>query len=74
VSLGFDSSPLTAGPLRYIVPILLIAGALLAIASSFSLTVSRGSKALVGRLGQLKQLRLKQLRLPDLNLPGRKKS
>jgi hypothetical protein len=74
VSLGYDQNPLTAGPLRYIVPTLLIAGALLAIASSFSLTVSRGSKALVARLGQLKQLRLKQLKLPDINLPGRKKS
>jgi hypothetical protein len=74
VSLGYDRNPLTAGPLRYIVPILLIIGALLAIVSSFSLTVSRGSKALVARLGHLKQLRLKQLKLPDINLPGRKKS
>jgi hypothetical protein len=74
VSLGFDQNPLTAGPLRYIVPILLIAGALLAVASSFSLTVSRGSKALVARLGHLKQLRLKQLKLPEFHLPGRKKS
>ena len=74
VSLGYDSNPLTAGLLRYIVPILLIVGALLAIASSFSLTVSRGSKALVARLGHLKQLHLKQLKLPDVNLPGRKKS
>jgi hypothetical protein len=74
VSLGFDSNPLAAGPLRYIVPILLIAGALLAVASSFSLTVSRGSKALVARLGQLKRMHLKQLKLPEFNLPGRKKS
>jgi hypothetical protein len=74
VSLGFDSKPLTAGPLRYIVPILLIVGALLAVASSFSLTVSRGSKALVARLGQLRQLHLKRLKLPEFNLPGRKKS
>jgi hypothetical protein len=73
VSLGYDQNPLTAGPLRYIVPILLIVGALLAVASSFSLTVSRGSKALVARLGHIKQLRLKQLKLPEFNLPGRKK-
>lgn len=69
VSLGFDSSPLAAGALRYIVPILLIAGALLAVASSFSLAVGRGSKAVVARLGHLKQLKL-----PEFNLPGRKKS
>jgi PBP superfamily domain len=69
VSLGFDRNPLAAGALRYIVPILLIAGALLAVASSFSLAVGRGSRALVGRLGQLRQLKL-----PEFNLPGRKKS
>jgi hypothetical protein len=69
VSLGYDSNPLAAGALRYLVPVLLVAGALLAIASSFSLTVSRGSKALVARLGQLKQLKL-----PEFHLPGRKKS
>lgn len=69
VSLGFDRNPLTSGALRYIVPVLLIAGALLAIASSFSLTVGRGSKALAARLGQLKQLKP-----PGFNLPGRKKS
>jgi hypothetical protein len=69
VSLGYDSNPLTAGGLRYVVPVLLIAGALLAVASSFSLAVGRGSKALVARLGQFKWLKL-----PELNLPGRKKS
>jgi hypothetical protein len=69
VSIGYDSNPLTAGALRYVVPILLIAGALLAVASSFSLAVGRGSKALVARLGQFKWLKL-----PELNLPGRKKS
>jgi hypothetical protein len=74
VSLGYDQNPLTAGPLRYIVPILLIIGALLAVASSFSLTVSRGSKALVARLGHVRQLHFKQLKLPGFNLPGRKKS
>jgi hypothetical protein len=69
VSLGYDSNPLAAGALRYIVPILLIAGALLAIASSFSLAVGRGSRAVLARLGQLKQVKL-----PEFNLPGRKKS
>jgi hypothetical protein len=69
VSLGYDSNPLTAGAMRYLVPILLIAGALLAVASSFSLAVGRGSKTLVARLGQLKQVKL-----PELNLPWRKKS
>ncbi len=69
MSLGYDSNPLTAGGLRYVVPILLIAGALLAVASSFSLAVGRGSKALLARLGQFKWLKL-----PELNLPGRKKS
>jgi hypothetical protein len=69
VSLGYDSNPLTAGAARYVVPILLIAGALLAVGSSFSLAVGRGSKALAARLGQLKWLKL-----PEVNLPGRKKS
>lgn len=69
VSLGYDSNPLAAGALRYVVPILLIAGALLAVASSFSLAAGRGGKALVVRL-----LLLKQVKLPELQLPGRKKS
>jgi hypothetical protein len=69
VSLGYDSDPLTAGAARYVVPILLIAGALLAVASSFSLAVGRGSRVLVARLGQLKRVKLS-----DLTLPGRKKS
>jgi len=74
VSLGYDSNPFAAGAARYVVPILLIAGALLAVGSSFSLAIGRGGRALVARLGQLKQLQLKHLKLPALSLPGRKKS
>jgi hypothetical protein len=69
VSLGFDRNPLAAGALRFIVPVLLIVGALLAVASSFSLAVGRGSRALAARLGQFTQVRL-----PGFHLPGRKKS
>jgi len=69
VSLGYDKSPLAAGALRYIVPVLLIAGALLAISSSFSLAVGRGGRAVAARLGQFKHVKL-----PGWHLPGRKKS
>lgn len=86
VSLGFVSNPFTSGVAKFAVPILLIAGALLAVAGTFSLAIGRGSTAVLvrlrksrlgqSRLGQsrLGQSRLAQSRLARLRLPRRRKS
>jgi hypothetical protein len=60
VHLGYVANPSASGAARYAVPILLIIGALLAIAGSFSLTIGRGGNAALAWIR----------RLP---LPGRKK-
>jgi hypothetical protein len=62
VSLGFVTDPFKSGVARYAIPILLIAGGLLAVAGSFSFAIGRGSSAAVARL--------RRLRLP---LPRRSK-
>lgn len=63
VSLGFVTDPFKSGVARYAIPILLIAGGLLAVAGSFSFAIGRGSSAAVARL--------RRIRLP---LPRRSKS
>jgi hypothetical protein len=45
VSLGFDTHPGISGLTRYAIPILLIAGGLLAVAASFSFVIGRGGSA-----------------------------
>ena len=50
ISLGFVSNPLTAGLLRYALPILLIVGALLGVGGSFALAIGRGGAVAVTRL------------------------
>jgi hypothetical protein len=66
ISLGFVSNPLTAGLIRYALPILLVAGALLAVAGSFALAI--------GRSGAVAMTRLRRLRVPRVTLPRRTKS
>jgi hypothetical protein len=62
VSLGYDSNPTAAGVARYAVPVLLVAGALLAVAGSIALAVGRGGSAAI--------VWMRKLRFPKL--PGRK--
>jgi hypothetical protein len=66
ISLGFVRFPLTAGLIRYALPILLAAGALLAVAGSFALAIGRG--------GAVAMTRLRRVRLPRMTLPRRNKS
>ena len=63
VTVGYDSNPATSGIARYAVPVLLIAGALLAVGGSFALLVGRSGSAVA---------RLRRLQL-SVRLPGRKK-
>ena len=63
VSLGYDSNAATSGIGRYAVPVLLIAGALLAVGGSFALLVGRSDSGVA---------RLRRLQL-SVRLPGRKK-
>ncbi len=65
VSLGYDAHPATSGIARYAIPVLLIAGAMLAVAGSFVLLAGRGGAAAIALT--------RRLRLPGLRLPGRKK-
>jgi hypothetical protein len=62
VSLGFVTDPFKSGVARYAIPILLIAGGLLAVAGSFSFAIGRGSSVAVAQL--------RRVRLP---LPRRSK-
>jgi PBP superfamily domain len=70
ISLGFVSNPLTAGLLRYALPILLIAGAMLAVGGSFALAIGRGGAVAVSRL---RRFRMPRMRLPKVTLPRRNK-
>ena len=75
ISLGFVSNPLTASLLRYALPILLIAGALLAVGGSFALAIGRGGAVAVTRLRRfrLPRVRPPTMRLPKVTLPRRNK-
>jgi len=70
VSLGYDRNPGSSGPARYALLILLIAGALLAVAGSSALVIGQGSAAAVARL---RRMHLLPKRVPDLRLPRRTK-
>jgi len=70
ISLGFVSNPLTAGLVRYALPILLLAGALLAVGGSFALAIGRGGAVALTRL---RRFRLPRVRLPKVTLPRRNK-
>ncbi|HUC24079.1 MAG TPA: hypothetical protein VMA73_15325 [Streptosporangiaceae bacterium] len=70
VSLGYDRNPGSSGPARYALLILLIVGALLAVAGSSALVIGQGSTAAVARL---RRMHLLPKRLPDLRLPRRTK-
>jgi hypothetical protein len=63
VSLGFVTDPFKSGVARYAIPILLIAGGLLAVAGSFSFAIGRGSSVAVA------QLRRVRLKLPRRSKP-----
>jgi hypothetical protein len=70
VSLGYDGNPDSSGLARYALLILLIAGALLAVAGSSALAIGRGGTAAVA---WLRRMRLLPKRLPELRLPRRTK-
>jgi hypothetical protein len=70
VSLGYDSNPATSGIARYAVPVLLVAGAMLAVAGSFALLAGKNGAAAVALL---RRARRRGVRLPSVRLPGRKK-
>jgi PBP superfamily domain len=75
ISLGFVSNPLTAGLLRYALPILLIAGAMLAVGGSFALAIGRGGAVAVTRLRRFRMPRVRppRMKLPNVKLPRRNK-
>jgi hypothetical protein len=58
VSLGYVTNPPTSGIARYALPILLIAGGLLAVAGSSALVLGRGSAAVAAQLKRLGRVRL----------------
>jgi hypothetical protein len=66
ISLGDVSNPLTSGLTRFALPILLVAGAMLALAGSLSL--------MLGRSGAAALLWLRRSRMAQLRLPKRSKS
>jgi hypothetical protein len=70
VSLGYDRNPGSSGIARYALLILLIAGALLAVAGSSALVIGQGGTAAAA---WLRQKHLLPKRLPDLRLPRRTK-
>jgi hypothetical protein len=80
ISLGFVKFPLTSSLLRYALPILLIAGALLAVGGSFALAIGRGGAVAVTRLRRFRPPRMRppkmsppKIRLPKVTLPRRNK-
>ena len=83
ISLGFVSNPLTAGLLRYALPILLIVGALLGVGGSFALAIGRGGAVAVTRLRRFRMPRMRpprvtqvtrpKMTLPKIKLPWRNK-
>jgi hypothetical protein len=60
VHLGYVANPSTSGLARYAVPVLLVVGAMLAVAGSFSLAIGRGGAAVLARLRRVSLLRRKK--------------
>jgi hypothetical protein len=70
ISLGYDRNPDNSGLARYALLILLIAGALLAVAGSSALAIGRRGTVAVA---WLRRVRVLPARLPQLRLPRRTK-